>query len=187
MAAVAGRGGVKGGLPPRRIVVTGSESTGKTTLAAELAGALGTDWVPEYAREYAAARGGLLTAADVEPIARGQRAREEAALAARAGVVVFDTDLLSTAVYARHYYGTTVGWVEAVLRGYPPSLYLLCDIDLPWEADGIRDQGEARAAMHEKLRAALEARGFRFALVQGTGPGRLASALAGVRSVEAPP
>jgi len=166
---------------PRRIVVTGSESTGKTTLAADLAVALGTIWVPEHARAYAEARGGILTAADVEPIGRGQWAAETAALASRAGTVVFDTDLLSTAVYARHYYGMTVAWIEAAIQAYPPSLYLLCDIDLPWEADGIRDRGEARAAMHAAFRAALEGRGFRYAVVRGTGPARLAGAVAAIR------
>jgi NadR type nicotinamide-nucleotide adenylyltransferase len=165
---------------PRRIVVTGSEATGKTTLAAELAAALGTIWVPEYSREYAAARGGILTAADVEPIARGQRAAEEAALATTAGVVVFDTDLVSTAVYARHYYGVTVAWVEEAIRGYPSGLYLLCDIDLPWTADGIRDRGEAREAIQVEFTAALERRGLRFAVIRGLGRDRLAAAMAAI-------
>ncbi len=57
---------------PTRVVVTGSESTGKTTLAAELAAALGTRWVPEFAREYARQAQRVLTADDVSPIARGQ-------------------------------------------------------------------------------------------------------------------
>jgi len=65
-----------------RIVVIGSESTGKTTLAAQLAQAMGTLWVPEYSRVYAEQVQRMLTAADVEPIARGQVAAENAGEAA---------------------------------------------------------------------------------------------------------
>ena len=66
---------------PRRIVVTGSESTGKTTLARQLAERLGARWVPEQSREYAARVGRPLTAGDVEAIANEQIAAEDAAIA----------------------------------------------------------------------------------------------------------
>lgn len=158
-----------------RIVLTGSESTGKTTLAAQLAAHYGTTWVPEFARGYAAERGGVLAAADVEPIARGQVAAEQAA--SGTGLLVLDTDLLSTAVYARHYYGLTLDWIEAAIVKAPDTLYLLCDIDLPWEADGIRDRGDDRVAMQRLFRDALVARGRRFEVVSGVGKARLAHAI----------
>ena len=161
-----------------RVVLAGAESTGKTTLAAALAGRLGTIWVPEYAREYAEARSGVLTAADVEPIARGQQEAERKALAETPGPVVFDTDLLSTAVYARHYYGITVPWIEAAIAGYPRSLYLLCDLDLGWTADPVRDRAEARAVIQGKFAAALAGR--EVAIVSGSGEARLERALAAV-------
>ncbi len=163
--------------PVPRLVLTGSEATGKTTLASGLAAHYRTSWVPEFARAYAEARGGVLTAADVEPIALGQRAAEDAP-SVKAGLIVLDTNLLSTAVYARHYYGMTVGWLEAALTPPPPAFYLLCDIDLPWTADGIRDRGDDRQAMQSRFRVALEQRHLPFALVGGTGPDRLARAIA---------
>ena len=163
---------------PRRIVLTGSESTGKTTLAKALAGHLGTRWVPEFSRTYAESKGGGLTAADVEPIARGQAAAEQAALVGQDdGLVVFDTDLVSTVVYARHYYGDVPAWVESVIRGYPPSLYLLCDIDLAWMADGIRDRPAQRIAIHAEFHDALCEFGFKPVEIQGTGAARLATAI----------
>ena len=162
---------------PRRIVLTGPESTGKTTLAAELAGRLGTIWVPEFAREYAAARDGILSVDDFEPIARGQREREEAALASHDGPVVFDTDLVSTALYGAYYYGSAIPWLERAIAAYPPSHYLLCDIDLGWEADGVRDRGYDRDRLAGLFRSTLDRRGLRYDLVQGVGPERLRSAL----------
>ncbi len=164
---------------PRRIVLTGSESTGKTTLAEGLARHFGVPWVPEFSRGYAEARGGVLTAADVEPIARGQFAAETAALAG-GGPVVFDTDLQSTVVYARHYYGEVPLWVGRVIRRYPRSLYLLCDIDLPWISDGIRDRPADRVAMQERFRNGLREFGAEPVVIWGSGPNRLARAIEAV-------
>ena len=167
----------------RRIVVTGSESTGKTTLARELAAALGTIWVPEYARDYAAVRDGVLTVDDVEPIGRGQAEREDAtiALVPAGRDIVLDTDLVSTMIYGEHYYGYCPPWVreQAVLRR--GNLYLLSATDLPWEADGVRDQPLARHELHAKFAAQLIAMGARVLPVQGTGARRLETALAAVR------
>lgn len=167
----------------RRIVVTGSESTGKTTLARDLAAALGTVWIPEYARDYATGRQGMLAVDDVEPIGRGQAAREDAALALlpRERDIVLDTDLVSTMIYGEHYYGCCPPWVEeqALLRR--GDLYLLSETDLPWEADGVRDQPLARQELHAKFAARLKALGANVLPVEGTGPRRLQAALAAVR------
>lgn len=167
----------------RRIVVTGSESTGKTTLARALAAALHTTWVPEFSREYAAARSGALTADDVAPIARGQVAREDAALAAAGShrPLVLDTDLLSTTVYAEHYYGHCPPWISAAARARRADLYLLCAVDLPWEADGVRDQPAARHEVQARFAARLREVGALVLPVTGRGPARLQSAIAAVR------
>ena len=152
----------------RRIVVSGSESTGKTTLARRLAEWLGTAWVPEHSRGYAEAKGAPLTVLDVEPIARGTLAAEDAATArARGGVLVLDTDLASTLVYARHYYDFHPAWVEAAWRARPPALYLLCHPDVPWVPDGIRDQPRDRERLHALFAAQLAASGAPVADVHG--------------------
>lgn len=142
--------------PPRRVVLVGGESTGKTTLAAALAAELAAPWVPEYARQYAAAAGRPLTAADVEPIARGQLALEDDA-ACRAGpLLILDTDLVSTVAYAHHYYGACPLWIEAAARARG-GLYLLLHPDVPWVADPQRDQPRARAALRARFEAAVAA------------------------------
>ena len=86
-----------------RLCLTGPESTGKTRLAQRLAREAGIPWVAEYAREYAETCGHELSLADVAPIARGEIANLERA--DPSGLVVLDTDLISTVVYSRHYYG----------------------------------------------------------------------------------
>src|SRR5215204_5153705 len=106
---------LNGGNRLRRVVVTGSECTGKTTLAARLALHFGCLWVPEFSRQYAHHAARELTADDVEPIARGQRESERRIAAAADNLLILDTDLLSTVVYSRHYYGACPGWIEQEL------------------------------------------------------------------------
>ncbi|MBM3907457.1 MAG: ATP-binding protein [Gemmatimonadetes bacterium] len=172
----------------RRVVVTGSECTGKTTLARELADALDAPWAPEAARAYAEARGGTLSAADVEPIARATQAALEAAAAGAPPVLVADTDLVSTLVYARAYYGACPAWIETACRASLAELYLLCAPDLPWIPDGVRDRpAEAdRHAMHAAFADTLLALGARVALVSGRGPARTACALQNVQAALSP-
>lgn len=124
----------------QRIVLTGPEATGKTTLAAALARRLGAPWLPEASRAYAEEVKRELVAADVESIATRTMRAEDAALATHPPLLVLDTDLISTVVYARHYYGGSPGWVEDAARARRGDLYLLCAPDLPWTADGVRDR-----------------------------------------------
>jgi NadR type nicotinamide-nucleotide adenylyltransferase len=153
---------------PLRVVLIGSESTGKTTLARTLAEELGAPWVPEYARQYLDLKGAPLSYDDVEPIARGQRAGEDAA-SARGGLLILDTDLVSTTVYARHYYGSCPPWILRAARERRAHLYLLLHPDVPWVADGAqRDRPGARQELHELFRGALEAIEARVASVRGS-------------------
>ena len=179
-AARAGVGVSAGAL--RRIVVTGSESTGKTTLAAALAHRFGTVATPEFSREYADERKVPLDRHDVEAIAVGQIALEDRhAPHARRGLMFGDTDLFSTVVYGGHYYGSVPAWIERVAIERRGELYLLMDIDVPWVADPIRDRGRQRAEMHALFRGVLERHRLPFVTISGGWSERLERA---VRVVE---
>jgi NadR type nicotinamide-nucleotide adenylyltransferase len=155
----------------RRVCVTGPESTGKTTLAQRLADYANSEWVPEASRVYAERKGSALDASDVAPIAREHiRLADAAAERARASgrtLLVFDTDLLSTVVYARHYYRMVPPWIERVERARRAELYLLCDVDVPWIPDGIRDRPQNRDEMFALFRDALVRRKARYIVVRG--------------------
>jgi NadR type nicotinamide-nucleotide adenylyltransferase len=158
------------------VVVTGSECTGKTTLARELAARLATSWSPEYARSYAEARGGALSLADVEPIARGQIAAEDEAASRASRLVVHDTDLLSTVVYSRHYYGACPGWVARAAWERRAALYLLLRPDVPWVADPARDRGDRREEIHTLFLTGLRELGAPFVEIGGSFEERAARA-----------
>jgi NadR type nicotinamide-nucleotide adenylyltransferase len=164
----------------RRVVLIGSESTGKTTLAQRLAEHYGVKWVPEFVREYAAGKGGALDFSDHGPIAQGQIALEDqfraAAAAGDDNLLIEDTDLLSTAVYCMHYYGRCPAWLQEAARERRPDLYLLLDIDLPWSPDPQRDRGHMRPEMHALFRDAVERSGVPYVLVSGDAEHRFAAA-----------
>lgn len=156
---------------PLTVVVTGSESTGKTTLARDLARELGTICVPEFAHTHLNAQlaiGRTLDASDVEPIARGEIAAIDAAMPNARGLIVLDTDLVSTVVYARHYYGFCPPWIERAARDRLGDLYLLCDIDVPWIPAPFRDRGHLREHMHQLFVDELSALGARTVLIRGS-------------------
>lgn len=170
----------------RRICVTGPESTGKTTLARQLAELARTEWVPEASRIYAERVGRELLASDVSPIAREHLALADPAAErarARDGGLVLDTDLVSTVVYARHYYDTVPAWIERAERARRADLYLLCDVDVPWIPDGVRDRPTDREAMFELFRRALVRRRANVLVVRGDWEARWALARDGAAAI----
>jgi nicotinamide riboside kinase len=161
---------------PRRIVLTGPECTGKSTLAARLAEELGAPLLVESARLYADEVKRELGVDDVERIARWAVEKEDALLASAPTTIVLDTDLLSTVVYGRHYYGFRSEWIEREASARLGSLYLLCHPDIPWVGDGVRDRPDDRDEMFGEFRAVLTEFGAPVADIRGTGEARFASA-----------
>jgi NadR type nicotinamide-nucleotide adenylyltransferase len=160
-----GKGGVK------RIVVTGSESTGKTELAKRLALHYNAELVPEFVREFAAAKEGGISFSDHGPIARGQMELEDrirSIAEARNALIVQDTDLLSTVVYCDHYFGACPQWIAEVARERKPDLYLLADIDVPWIPDGIRDRGHLREEVQALFAEAVRSSGAPWVSITGS-------------------
>jgi NadR type nicotinamide-nucleotide adenylyltransferase len=163
-----------------RVVLTGSESTGKTTLAWRLAQHFGAEYVPEFVRGYAEKKSGVLSFGDHGPIAHGQMELEDKHIARAQGLIIQDTDLLSTMVYCDHYFGQCPPWIVEAAAARRPDLYLLCDIDIPWIPDSVRDRGHMREAMQQLFRDAVSASGSPSAVVTGTGDDRFASAIAAI-------
>ncbi len=166
-----------------RICLIGPESTGKSRLAERLSRHFGKPWIPEYAREYAEARNNRLSYDDVEAIARGHVESEARGPGPEAWLIL-DTDLISTVVYSRHYYGDCPPWIIDEARARRADLYLLMDTDVPWVADAARDRGgDAREELFDSFRAALDEFGARWTVISGDWEERFRAAAAEIATL----
>jgi len=168
------------------VALLGAESSGKSTLARELAAALVADGrtavaIDEGLRGFVAEHGRTPHRDEQAALAREQTERIVAA-GRDAEIVVADTTALMVAVYSDLVFedGGLYEDAEKTQRGY--ELTLLTALDLPWVADGLQRDGEhVRASVDERIRAALERAQIAFEVIAGSGPVRLDAALAAVR------
>ena len=167
-----------------RISLTGPESAGKSTLAAQLAAHYGTTFVPEYARQYLEANGASYTLPDLEAIAHGQLAAEEAAATQASQLLFCDTDLLVLKIWSENAFGTCPAWILAELARPRYALTLLLAPDLPWAPDPLREHPDPAQRWHfyELYRQELVVRGWPFAEIGGSPAQRLAQAIAAVEA-----
>ncbi|MFI5153774.1 MAG: AAA family ATPase [Chitinophagales bacterium] len=133
----------------KKIVIIGPESTGKSSLSEALAKHYGTSWCPEYAREYLLAHGMQYKYDELLTIAKGQISLEEEYLDALnqrenknpslQSVLFIDTDMYVMKVWCEFVFGNCHLWIldQIVQRKY--DLYLLCNTDLPWVKDELRE------------------------------------------------
>ncbi len=134
----------------KRIVIIGPESTGKSTLAASLAAHYKTVWCPEFARNYLLEHGRDYIFDDLLRVAHGQLEGEDGMQTkARNGIYIIDTDMYVMKVWCEVVFNNCHTWIlkQIVQRRY--DLYLLCDTDLPWVQDGLREYPDE--AMRRKL------------------------------------
>lgn len=124
----------------KKIAIVGPESTGKSTITQQLAKHYKTLWVPEYARYYCAALTDPCTLQDEINMFHGQLALEESILAIAEKELIFcDTTFITVKIWSDEVFGETPKMVLDALPNYTYDLYLLMDIDLPWQEDPLRD------------------------------------------------
>ncbi len=163
----------------KRILITGAESTGSTTLASELAERFGSTWVAEYGRDYSVPkdrRGERWATTEFLHIGLTQQAREDAAARDANRVLFCDTDALATAIWHEQYLGAFGFLVAAVTWSDRYDLVLLTDADFAWSDDGTRNSDEVRQRMHRHFIEELERRRRPYEIVSGTPAERLACA-----------
>jgi NadR type nicotinamide-nucleotide adenylyltransferase len=136
----------------KKIVVIGPESTGKSTLCKNLASHYNSLWVPEYAREYLEKSGTEYSYDNLLDIAKGQIALEDKISDTSLQMAVgssdapshpkplfIDTDMYVMKVWCEFVFNKCHNWILNRIAERPYDLYLLCDIDLPWVEDPLRE------------------------------------------------
>ncbi len=159
-----------------KISITGPESTGKSWLASCLAEHYASAWVPEFARTYLEEIGRPYTYEDILYIAQQQHESEVKA-GKHSGLVFCDTDFCVTRIWCQVKYGKCHPWIESELDKNEYGLYLLCDIDLPWQYDPLREHPEMRSELFSMYHNLLREKQFNFRIVSGMDNDRLQNAI----------
>ena len=169
----------------KRIVITGAECTGKSTLAKALSDYYSEPWTAEFVRSYVDQLDRELIHADLEEIFYGQIAAEDAGWAKSKRFVIHDTNLLSSIIYANHYFETTSDWVKEAFLKRDYTLYLLCSPNgIKWEDDSSqRDSPSAREKLHSMFKESLEKLKLPYLLLNGDQPLRLSKAIKAIDEV----
>jgi NadR type nicotinamide-nucleotide adenylyltransferase len=149
------------------ICLHGPESTGKTTLAPQLAHHFDTLYVPEYGRTYCEQYGLSLQMEDLVAIGRTHAAMTRALMRQCNRRLFLDTDPLMTAAWADMLFGRRDPWFDNFQN--TADLYLLLDIDVPWVDDGTRffGDGDRRRRFFDFSVAELERRRLSYRIIGG--------------------
>jgi NadR type nicotinamide-nucleotide adenylyltransferase len=161
-----------------RIVLTGSECTGKSTLAADLALHYNTVYVPEYARSYVEGLKRPYCYNDVVHIAETQVKEVEEYSRYANRFLFLDTYLIITKIWFKVVFGHYPQWIDLELLNEKIDLYLLCNNDIQWIKDPVRENGgEMREKLHKMYLDELTVNGLNYEVINGRGPQRLQNAI----------
>jgi NadR type nicotinamide-nucleotide adenylyltransferase len=160
-----------------RIAITGPESTGKSTLAETLARHYHTLFVPEYARDYLEGRAGDYTFDDILAIAKGQLKLEDTLSENAQGLIFCDTELLVTRIWSLHRFGKSHEWIDNQLEKKRYDYYLLCNVDLPWEFDPLREHPHLRDFFFNWYYNELTSLKLPFSVISGSSQERINNAV----------
>lgn len=148
-----------------RVCFLGGESTGKSTLSAELASRMGTAAVAEYGRELWEAKDGKLEFQDLLKIAREQVRREKIAARQAHRFLFCDTSPLTTLLYSLEMFGRADPELHDLARRTYDHVFL-CVPDFPLVQDGTRRDEAFRQRQHKWYECELNARGISFTRLQ---------------------
>jgi NadR type nicotinamide-nucleotide adenylyltransferase len=153
----------------KRVCVFGPESTGKSTLARDLAKHFNTVYAWEYARPLLDPKGGRCDVEDIHRIARGQVATEDALARQANRVLICDTDVLTTTIWSEVLFGSVPAEVMSLAEERKYDLYLLLDVDVPWVDDSQRffKEQDVRRAMFRRFKDALDKSARRYTVIRG--------------------
>ncbi|MCW8980654.1 ATP-binding protein [Altibacter sp.] len=165
-----------------KIVLFGPESTGKTTLAKQLAAHYNTRWVPEYMRTYLEKKWEQqqekISKDDLLPIAEGQMSCENKAAKEADRLLFCDTNLLEIKVYSEYYYD---GFCPPLIKEHAIKNhyehYFLTYIDTPWVSDNLRDRPHDRSTLFRIFETELQHQGLPYTILRGSNTQRLQSAI----------
>lgn len=166
-----------------KVVVTGPESTGKTTLANDLGKRYQTDVVEEYARTYINELNRPYKEEDILEIALKQTDMDNKMTSVFPDVFIADTDLLTLKIWSNEKYGKCDEWIVEMIDTLTPDLYLVCYPDFPWESDSQRENPEDRDRLFATYITEIEKLNIPYKVLKGSKEDRFKTAIKEIKSI----
>lgn len=161
----------------KKIVITGPESTGKSTLTKQLAGHYKVPYISEIARNYVENLKRPYEKNDVIEIARLQIDLEKEIINQKQEFIFLDTDLIITKIWLLHVYNDCPTWIDEYIKSHPAYLHLLCYYDIPWKHDPVRENPELRPYFFNKYLSEIQNYGMNYEIVKGQNNERFKNAV----------
>ena len=170
---------------PKIIVITGAESTGKSMLTEWLASYFQVPFIPEFARDYVETLNSDYKYSDVEVIAKKQISQLQEYQKASFSHVFADTWLIITKIWFEVVFKHVPLWIDDSIKETAIDLFLVCDTNLPWIPDSVRENGgKQREQLQKKYINTIEEFGFNYKIVGGKNEERFKNALEAVKQLE---
>ena len=163
-----------------RIAIVGPESTGKSVISEQLARHYNTLFVAEYARQCIEQLQREYTLQDIETIARAQFKNENELARQCNNILICDTNLLVTKIWAEHAFGTCPKFITQHWKANDYGLHLLMQIDLPWQYDAQREHPHKRNFFFNWYKQELKSAKANYTIIEGTEEQRLLNAIAAI-------
>ena len=163
----------------KKIIITGPESTGKTTLAKQLAEHYNTLWLPEFARTYIESLKRKYNYNDIIYIAKEQIKLEKEYLKKANKILFVDTGLIITKIWFKEVYNKYPNWLNNAIKYQNADFFLLCNYDIPWVDDSVRENGsnEIREYLFNQYKKEIEKNKFNYKIISNLDDKRLENAL----------
>lgn len=161
----------------KKIAIVGPESTGKTTLARQLAERYNTQWVPEFARQYLKELNREYQREDLLNIAKGQLNNEKVLEANANSLLICDTNLVVIKVWSEYKYGTLDEWIQNQIDQRNYDFYLLTSYDIPWVYDVQRENPNNRKFLFDQYESFLIDNKLPYMVIKGSRKERMKQAI----------
>ena len=158
----------------KSLIITGPESTGKSTIAEYLSNALDIEWIKEYSRFYLSQRDGIYEYDDLELMAKQAYSIIEENKAIN---LILDTDILTYKIWSEVKFQKTSDWINKKMNVLPKQLYLLCYPDIQWIEDPLRESQHERHDLFIKYEQSLIKHNASYFIICGSKKVRFQTAL----------
>ena len=169
----------------KTIIITGAESTGKSVLTERLAKYFQVPFIPEFARNYIENLNGKYQYNDVEHIAKKQVQELTAFNQLNLPWIFSDTWLIITKIWFEEVFGIVPKWLKPEIEKSKIDLFLICDTDLPWIPDTVRENGgEKRLYLQKRYIETISKYGFNYEIISGKNEIRFQNAITRLKQLE---